>query len=324
MESFRVLIADDDSASRALLAGILRGRGYEFLEAENGLQALDRLESPDAPRLAIIDWIMPGMEGPEVVRRVRSRETDRPPYIIILTAKCDESDIIRGLDAGANDYLVKPFSAGELIARLAAGSRALKMQDELVSSREELAYLASHDALTGLLNRRAIMEMLSKELARGRRHGSELVAAICDIDHFKKVNDTYGHQAGDDVLRAVSGVLRGNVREYDSVGRMGGEEFLLVLPLTENFDNTATCERIRGIIENTVINTSAGRVQITVSIGAFKARGREDGANSVVFFADKALYTAKEGGRNRVEFYCSSFHPDYSAAGARAPECGGI
>ncbi len=320
----KVLIADDDPVSRITLSGILSGLGYGMTEAEDGLEAVKKMSCPDAPRLALVDWMMPGLEGPEVVRRVRSLDGDNPPYIIMLTSKCKESDIIEGLDAGANDYLAKPFSSGELAARVAVGSRTLKMQDELIRSREELAYLASHDGLTGMLNRRAVTDMLSKELARSRRHGNELIAAICDIDHFKRVNDTYGHQTGDDVLRGVSGVLRENVREYDTVGRLGGEEFLAVLPLTENFDNTATCERLRSIIENTGFNTPAGLVNITVSIGAFRTCGKRSDANSALMAADKALYAAKEGGRNRVEFYEARIKAGFSAgdkpSGAGAPE----
>lgn len=218
----RILIAEDDFTSRTVLAGVLKKSGHEVVETINGAEAWDALRQPDAPPLVILDWMMPEVDGPEVVRRVRALQTDRPPYVIMLTTKGDKADIIAGLEAGANDYLAKPFDPGELRARVEVGRRMVEMQAALIKSREMLAQEASHDPLTGLLNRRAILDRLREEFARAGRHGDLLALGMCDIDHFKQVNDTYGHQTGDDVLCGLAQILSESIREYDSVGRMGG------------------------------------------------------------------------------------------------------
>ena len=204
----RILIAEDDFTSRTVLAGVLKKEGHE-VRPLNGAEAWQALQQPDAPALVILDWMMPEMDGPEVVRRVRALRNDRPPYILMLTAKGEKADIIAGLDAGANDYLAKPFDPGELRARVEVGRRMVEMQAALIDSRENLAHQATHDPLTGMLNRRAILDRLHEELARAGRNGDLLAVGMCDIDHFKQVNDTYGHQTGDDVpLRAFSSSKR--------------------------------------------------------------------------------------------------------------------
>ncbi len=224
----KILIADDDLTSRAILSGVLKKEGYEVEAAVNGAEAWRVLRQPDAPSLVILDWMMPEMNGPEVVRRVRALETDRPPYVLMLTSRGDKADIVAGLDAGANDYLAKPFDPGELYARVEVGRRMVEMQAALIASRETLAQQATHDPLTGLLNRRAILEKLQQELSRASRIGGEWAVGMCDIDHFKQVNDTYGHQTGDEVLCGLARILNESLRPYDSVGRLGGEEFLVI------------------------------------------------------------------------------------------------
>ena len=203
----RILIAEDDFTSRTVLSGVLKKEGHEVMATVNGAEAWEALQQPDAPVLVILDWMMPEMDGPEVVRRVRALQTDRPPYIIMLTTKGDKADIIAGLDAGANDYLAKPFDPGELRARIEVGRRMVEMQDALIESREILTHQATHDPLTGLPNRRAILDRLREELARTRRHDDMLAVGMFDIDHFKQVNDTYGHQTGDDVLCGLAQIL---------------------------------------------------------------------------------------------------------------------
>ena len=227
----RILIAEDDFTSRTVLAGVLRKEGHQVEATVNGAEAWQALQQPDAPALVILDWEMPEMDGPEVVRRVRALETDRPPYILMLTSRGEKADIIAGLEAGANDYLAKPFDPGELRARVEVGRRMVEMQAALIASREALAHQATHDPLTGMLNRRAILERLHQELTRAGRHGDRWAVGMCDIDHFKQVNDTYGHQTGDDVLCGLARILNESLRPYDSVGRMGGEEFLVIAPM---------------------------------------------------------------------------------------------
>ena len=184
----RILIAEDDITSRCMLAAVLKIAGHEPVETINGLEAWQVLQKSDAPRLVILDWMMPEMDGLEVLRRVRAQPTELPPYILMLTSKTDKTEIIAGLDAGANDYLTKPFDPGELRARIEVGCRMVEMQDELVKSREALAHQANHDPLTGMLNRRAILDQLHRELARAGRHADVLSAGICDIDHFKSIS----------------------------------------------------------------------------------------------------------------------------------------
>ena len=201
---------------------------------------------------------MPEMDGPEVVRQIRAMQSNRPPYIIILTTKGEKVDIITGLDAGANDYLTKPFDPGELRARVEVGRRMIEMQDKLIESSEKLAHQATHDPLTGLMNRRAILDRLNEELARTKREGDMLAVGMCDIDHFKQVNDTYGHQTGDDVLCGLTQVLRDDLRAYDSIGRMGGEEFLILAPMKVGMDCMSAFSRLCSRVAENKINTRSG------------------------------------------------------------------
>lgn len=217
----------------------------------------------------------------------------------MLTAKGEKTDIITGLDAGANDYLAKPFDFGELRARVEVGRRLVEVQEALIESREALAHQATHDPLTGMLNRRAILDHLHKELARAERHGDALAIGMCDIDHFKHINDTYGHQAGDDALRGLSKILSESLRNYDSVGRIGGEEFLVITPLKVGVDCISLFDRLRLRVAESKITTKSGALSITVSIGvAFAAAGST--VDEILEAADRAMYRAKNDGRNRV------------------------
>ena len=295
----RILIAEDDVTSRAMLAAVLRKGGHEVLETADGSEAWEILQQPDAPSLAILDWMMPEMDGLEVVGRIRSLDTDRPPYVIMLTSRDTKTDVIAGLEAGADDYLAKPFDVGELQARVRVGQRLVEMREALIISREALAHQASHDPLTGLFNRRAVLDRLHNEIARSERHGEQLVVAICDIDNFKRVNDNYGHQTGDDVLLGLSKILVDHLREYDIVGRMGGEEFLLVTPIKPGVDVLSIYERLCKRIEDTVVETRTGPLSVTVSIGIAFADGKKS-LDETIGAADAALYRAKEAGRNRA------------------------
>lgn len=247
-----------------------------------------------------MSWV-PEMDGLEVVRRVRALPTERPPYLIMLSARGEKADIIAGLESGANDYLTKPFDAGELRARIEAGRRMVEMQDALIESKRVLEHEATHDPLTGLLNRRAILDRLHKELVRAARHGDLLALGMCDLDHFKQVNDCYGHRAGDEVLCGVAQILSNAVRGYDSVGRMGGEEFLLIIPMKPAVDYVTVFERLCARVAESRIRTRSGEISVTVSIGAVSAEA-ESTVDGLLDAADAALYRAKNEGRNRVVY----------------------
>ncbi len=297
----RILIAEDDVTSRTALAGVLRKEGHQVEAMVNGAEAWQALQQPAAPALVILDWEMPEMDGPEVVRRVRALETDRPPYILILTSRGEKADIIAGLDAGANDYLAKPFDPGELRARVEVGRRMVEMQAALIASREALAQEATHDPLTGMLNRRAILERLHQELTRASRNGDTWAVGMCDIDHFKQFNDTYGHQTGDEVLRGFARVMNESLRPYDSVGRIGGEEFLVIAPIKANTDSVSLFCRLCMRVAESKMTTRSGELSVTVSIGVAcgTAGSTVDG---MLEAADAAMYRAKHEGRNRVVY----------------------
>ena len=297
----RILIAEDDVTSRSMLAAVLKKAGHEVVVTVNGGDAWAVLQQPGAPRLAILDWMMPEMDGLEVVRRVRAQAAVLPLYIIMLTARGEKADVIAGLDAGADDYLAKPFDVGELRARVEVGRRIIELQAALSESREILEHQARHDSLTGLWNRRAILERLSMEFARAGRHGGLVSVGMCDVDHFKQVNDTCGHQAGDDVLCGLAQILTAGLREYDAVGRIGGEEFLVIAPMQLGADCMALFHRLCAKVAEGRIGTRAGQLTVTMSIGVASA-GAGSTVDALLAAADQALYQAKDEGRNRAVF----------------------
>jgi two-component system, cell cycle response regulator len=298
----RILIAEDDSVSRRLLQAKLVKWGYSIAVACDGNEAWKALEAEDAPRIAILDWMMPGMDGVEVCRRVRGKANDVYTYIVLLTALQRDEDLIMGMEAGADDYITKPFKANELKVRLRAGRRIIELQNELIEAREALRERATHDPLTGLWNHEEILNILQSQVNRADREGGEVSAIMVDLDHFKKVNDTYGHMAGDTVLRLAAKRMLSMLRTYDSVGRYGGEEFLIVLPNCDSDQASAFAERLRSYISNEIMDISEGMISITVSLGvATKARKRQCNGKFLLKSADRALYQAKENGRNRVE-----------------------
>lgn len=301
----KILVAEDDPVSRRVLEAFLLKWGYQVTTACNGEEALHILESEDAPRLAVLDWMMPGMEGVQVCSRIRSTPNSRPyVYILLLTARTQKEDLLAGMEAGIDDYLTKPFDAQELRARLHVGQRIVNLQDQLIGAREELRYRATHDALTGIYNRGEIIEALNRERARQGRDGGSFGVIIADLDHFKRVNDTYGHAAGDAVLRETTVRMKACVRSYDFIGRYGGEEFLMVVPSSDAAGTLALAERIRQSIQSPPITTDAGEIKVTISLGvAASAHACPLGAQELLLRADQALYRAKENGRNRVELF---------------------
>ncbi len=295
----KILLAEDDFTSRSMLSAILKKWGYDPVVSEDGNSAWDELQRPEAPRLVLLDWDMPGLEGVEVCRRLRKKETTDPSYVILLTGRDTKSEIVQGLEAGANDYIAKPYDNSELLARIRVGQRILELQASLLETQAALAYQATHDALTGIFNRRAIMDHLTRELARASRLKSRLSVGMCDIDHFKNINDHFGHQAGDEVLIAFARCLQANLRKYDYVGRYGGEEFLIIATGLPGQGDDGLYERLCRQTAAVEVGTKAGNVSFTVSIGMAPASA-ESTVDTLLAAADAALYQAKAAGRNRV------------------------
>lgn len=296
------MIAEDDGVSRRALELTLKKWGYDVIAAKDGNVAWGILQGADAPQLAILDWMMPGMDGAVICQKVRERTAEPYTYILLLTAKSEKQDIVAGLDAGAEDYLIKPFDAHELRVRLRAGERILDLEDKLIAARESLRYQATHDLLTGLWNRSAIFEMLERELERAQRANGKLGVILGDIDHFKQINDTYGHAAGDTVLKDVAQRMVHLIRPYDTIGRYGGEEFMIVLPECDQRRTMDIAERLREGVSKTPIITPDGEIPVTMSLGvsAYPEMSVAK-ADMIVRVADAALYRAKQRGRNRVE-----------------------
>ena len=297
----KLLIADDDDVLRHILQSQLTKWGYDVIEARNGLEAWRLLHGNDAPRLAVLDWVMPGMDGVEVCKEIRKREDQPYIYLLLLTAKQEKEDVIAGMEAGADDYVAKPFEPQELKVRLRAGRRILDLQAELLSARETLRYQATHDCLTGLLNRSATIEALRNELDRASRQGSPVCLMLGDIDHFKNINDTYGHAIGDAVLCEAAQRMRSSLRTYDSVGRYGGEEFLFILPGCDVQNARNQAERLLAAITSCPVELPRVAISFTMSIGVVvKYNVTVDDLESLIQAADSAMYTAKVHGRNRA------------------------
>ena len=300
----KVLAAEDNPVFQSMLRSMLTKWGYDAIVARDGDEAWRILQADDAPRLAILDWMMPGMDGVEVCRRVRAANREPYIYILLLTARTDAQDLVEGMEAGADDYLTKPFNSHELRVRLRAGRRILDLQEQLLQAREALRDQATHDSLTGLLNRASILGALEIELARAEREHHPLSLLMGDLDRFKQVNDTMGHLAGDAVLREAGRRMKAAVRRYDSVGRYGGEEFLIVLPGCDGHAAVAQATRIREAVSAEPFQAGKNTIHVTCSIGmACRKEAFAEHTDDLVREADVALYLAKDRGRNRVEVY---------------------
>jgi len=295
----QVLIAEENKVTLDILKKQLRSWGYNILTADTGQQAWKILKKGDI-HMAILDWIMPGMNGPEVCRKVRQEKTDRYIYLIMLTSKNNSNDIIHGLTAGADDYLTKPFNQLELKARLQAGKRIILLEAQLLNSQNRLRKMAEHDFLTKLWNRRSILNILDEEIIRSTRQHLPLSVIMIDIDGFKKINDTKGHQTGDIVLSEIASRLQDNIRSYDMVGRYGGDELFVVLPNC-NLENLITIiTRLQKSINRRKIKTSQTEIHVTISSGGASSESDpETTAEKLISESDKALLNAKKKGRNR-------------------------
>ena len=300
----RILIVDDDTMSQTLLKSALKSEGYDFAVARNGQEALD-LYGQDFFPIIITDWMMPEMDGLELCRLIRSMKIDRYIYIIVLTGQNSKADLIKGLEAGADEYIVKPIHRAELRVRLKGACRILDLESSLKKSMAETHELSIRDRLTGAFNRVYMDHQLGQELIRCNRYHRPLTVLMCDLDHFKVVNDTYGHLAGDEVLRSCVNSITSSLRRgVDWVARYGGEEFVVILPETDQVGAQIFAERLRKKIAETAINAANCSINITASFGTVTLipAGIENIRlmEQVLNVADTCLYQAKNDGRNRV------------------------
>jgi len=294
-----VLVAEDDASSRFRLETALRAWGYQVTSVANGRQAIAALAQPEGPSLAVLDWSMLEADGLEVCQAIRSNPESRYIYAILLTSHDRDEDVIAGFDAGADDYVTKPFNTKELRARVRSGARIVQLQHQLVAAREELREKAMYDPLTGLLTRGAFFEISDHEFARARRSKTPLSIVMADIDHFKSINDRFGHPGGDEVLREIALRLQTTFRKEDAVGRYGGEEFVALAVGCEGPDAIGLAERFRQAVEREPFAIGAEWLDVTTSVGVVTGTAA-DGVLELVRAADEALYGAKTAGRNRV------------------------
>jgi len=292
----RILVAEDSNYYRRLLEDTLTGWGYEVVLAGDGAQAWEILQREDSPQLIILDWLMPGMSGLEVCRAIRGKLPKPYRYIILLSGMDGQENVFHGLEAGADDYIIKPFNPQELKYRLRIGQRIIDYENSLMR-------LAMTDPLAGILNRWAFMERLESEIQRSRRFKLPLTLAIMDIDDFKRVNDVHGHQAGDRVIQRVARELSANIRSYDFLGRYGGDELILCLPGVDQPQAQGIVERLRRVVESIRLDLDEGdeTIRVTASFGFTGLLDCPDESlDLMVKRADEALYLAKARGKNRV------------------------
>jgi two-component system, cell cycle response regulator len=307
-EEFTILVADDSPLYTKLIKDTLSSGRWSVLFAKNGAEAI-HLFAEHQPQLVITDWVMPKIDGLELCRRIRADFPHVYSYLMLLTSNDEKSNVIAGLQAGADDYLSKPFHAGELLARVGVGKRVVELQREVQAKNGQLEAMALTDSLTGLPNRRAIDVWAPRELSAAARYEFPMWVAMADLDLFKKINDGHGHSAGDAVLQGFAEILKRNTRASDICGRVGGEEFLLALTHVERNHVGEVIERIRGTLGEKEFLFQGNTVHVTASFGvAGLDRANLADFASLVARADAALYSAKEKGRNRIEFESPLLH----------------
>jgi two-component system, cell cycle response regulator len=295
-----ILIAEDDPMFRRILQRWLESWGFGVMVADDGNRAWEILRRDQPPQLMILDWVMPGIDGLELCRRTRAARLGPYQYILLVTARDQTHDVVRGLEAGADDYLTKPFDKAELHARLRVGRRILSLQRNLISAQEKLRFQATHDALTGLWNRGALLDLLHSEIERTLRTNASMGILMLDVDHFKPVNDNFGHLAGDAVLREVARRVQRATRPYDTTGRYGGEEFLVILPSCDCNQTMNSAERICASVAAAPFLVDGKEIRLTTSIGATVVPDYASSETEILSLADMGLYQAKSEGRNRA------------------------
>ncbi len=297
----KVLIADDDPTTRHMLCSLAEKWGYEPTQAGDGYSAWANLRSPKPPRVVILDWQMPGLDGPSLCRELRLRHASSLPYtyVIFLTARQDKRDVVTALDAGADDYLVKPFDSRELEARLRAGRRIIELQDELLEAKDQIERLSLTDPVTETLNRRGIMAELARRLADAMIDATPLCALLIDFDRFKRINDLLGHAAGDAALRAAAKRLQATIHPPGAVGRFGGDEFLVIFPQTPPGEAIIAADAVLETVAQTELNTHEACPALSAS-GGLATWDRSETLDGLLARADAALYQAKAAGRSRL------------------------
>jgi diguanylate cyclase (GGDEF)-like protein len=303
-QNFPILVVDDDIVSRTVVEKHLRKAGMNVATASNGRHALSLFDELFFP-IVVTDWMMPEIDGPKLCRLIREKRTDGYVFIILITARDSKTDIVSGLQAGADDYLTKPVHPAELVARINTGMRILRLEQNLKKANEEIKLLSITDPLTGCYNRGHLNERLPQELSRSQRYNRPLSIVLADIDHFKQVNDRYGHQVGDEVLKAFARLLTSQIRKkIDWVVRYGGEEFMIVLPETGAIGTQSLTERIRQAVELRAIEAGETTINVTASFGcacsSFLPECRDIAMVELINVADEQLYRSKKEGRNRV------------------------
>lgn len=299
---WRVLLADDEPVQRMLIGRMLTRAGYEVIAAEDGQQALQLMQSGNIS-LLVTDWEMPNLDGIGLCRAVRSMQLSHYVYTIVVTSRDAVEHVVMGLQSGADDYLTKPVTEPELLARLNAGKRLVEMERSLRAANEENRRLSITDALTGVFNRRYLMDQLDREIERSQRYQRPLSLFLCDVDHFKRINDNYGHQCGDETLIKFAEVLRTGLRDTDWLARYGGEEFVVVLPETDVHAASHVAERCRALLAQSPLKLESRSLPVTASFGV---AGWEQGTpptaetDKLIAVADAGVYTSKANGRNQV------------------------
>jgi two-component system chemotaxis response regulator CheY len=299
-QAIKVLIAEDNAVSAKILQKNINEWGYEVVYAKDGKEAWSSLQN-EGIRLAVLDWMMPEINGLQLCKRIREnghREVDKEyTYVILLTAKGEQKDLIEGLSAGADDYITKPFNHLELKARLKTGRRIIDLERQLQEQ-------ASRDSLTGLWNRKRMFRILEKEINRAYRNELPVAILMMDIDKFKSINDTYGHQIGDQVLIQMANLLKKSIRNYDEICRYGGDELLLILPNCTAAETESIAERLRQNVTNHTIKSDSVDLNVTLSFGGASSESYRSGVspNILISAADEALLEAKNKGRNCVVF----------------------
>lgn len=294
----KVLIADDDPISQRILEKNIKDWGYKVIIVNNGQEAWKALQKEEI-RMAIFDWMMPKINGVRLCQKVRLQKKDTYTYIILLTSRDQQEDIVEGLSSGADDYIVKPFNTLELEARLQTGKRIIDLQNQLIQSKKQLERLATQDSLTKIWNRATIIKHLEEELNRSSREKKPVGTILMDIDYFKNINDTHGHHVGDEVLIDVASRLRKNIRSYDKIGRYGGDELLVALPNCSLLTVKEIAERLRRVVCKKKVKTEIGPIAVTLSLGGASSEDQfVISAENLIKASDRALYQAKRNGRN--------------------------
>jgi two-component system, cell cycle response regulator len=297
----QILVVDDSPVYRKLVEQALEETAYSLLFAKSGREALE-LFLKHSPSIVVTDWMMPDFSGLELCDRIRSDPKRAYTYIIVLTGKTEKDSVVKGLAAGADDYLTKPFDPGELLARIGVGCRTVELHGEIDAKNKLLQEMAHTDSLTGLPNRRAIEDWGRRQLRGAARHGFPLWVIHAELDSFKTINDTYGHDAGDAVLQKFAEILKTNTRASDICGRMGGDEFLLVMTHVVEEHIESTIDPLRQELAGHAFVFGGKKVSITASFGVAGFHGAEAPSfGALVQQADKALYAAKHAGGNKVK-----------------------